>query len=108
ILAGDRLDLAFAHPLVRSAALDSIPAGERAALHRHAAGLLAGRDAEPADVARQLAATGPVGETWAADALAAAASEALRHGEPAAAAAWLRRALAEPVTSARRAELLHQ
>ncbi|HEY7202613.1 MAG TPA: AAA family ATPase [Candidatus Dormibacteraeota bacterium] len=99
---------AFAHPLVRSAALATLAEGERAALHRRAAELLARRGAEPVEVARHLADADPVGEPWAAAALCAAADGALRHGDPAAAAGWLRRALAEPAGGGPRADLLRR
>ena len=88
---------AFAHPLLRAAVEDGMPAATRAGAHTRAArvldGLGAGRDA----LVAHLVAAGPGdGDPWAVDQLLDAAVGARARGAPEAAAALLRRALAEP------------
>ncbi|HTI33550.1 MAG TPA: AAA family ATPase, partial [Miltoncostaea sp.] len=95
LLAGGR-PLAFAHPLVRTAVHADLPAGERAQRHRRAAELLSAAGADPARVAEHLLATDPGGRPWAVDRLVEAAEGAARSGAPESAAAYLRRAVAEP------------
>jgi DNA-binding CsgD family transcriptional regulator len=63
-------------------------------------------EADPAVIAAHIAEVDVIGETWALDALAAAAREALAHGDPATAVARLRRGLAEPGRPRERARLL--
>ncbi|MFE9768367.1 AAA family ATPase [Streptomyces sp. NPDC005808] len=96
----------YAHPLLRDAVLTGLPAARRQAAHR-AAGELLLRRGDPAEaVARQLLKSGTVGEAWATDALLDAAAGAVRDGRTDEALVLLRHALAEPMSSARRAEVL--
>jgi DNA-binding CsgD family transcriptional regulator len=88
--------LAFAHPLLRGAVYKEIAATERAEAHRRAARLLAEGHASPALVAEHLLAAAPRGDLWAVEHLRTAAKEATARGAPESAAAYLRRALAEP------------
>ena len=83
-----------------------MPGAERGGLHRRAACLLREDGAGAAVVARHLAEADPVGEDWAVEALADGARQALAHGDPATAAAWLRRGLAEPGAAPVRAQML--
>ncbi len=98
--------LAFAHPLLRSGVYGEIAAADRAQEHRQAARLLAEGQADPARVAEHLLAAVPAGDGWAVDQLAAAARQAAASGAPESAAAYLRRALAEPPTPESSAGLL--
>jgi DNA-binding CsgD family transcriptional regulator len=88
--------LSFTHPLLRGAVYGAIPAAERADAHGRAARLLTEAHVSPARVAEHLLATAPASDAWAADQLRAAAREAAARGAPESAAAYLRRALAEP------------
>ena len=95
ILAPGR-PLRFAHPIMRRAVYEDLPAARRAADHARAARLL---DAEGGDrdrAAVQLLAAEPAADPWALDRLRTAAGRALIRGAPEAAVALLRRALAEP------------
>lgn len=98
--------LAFAHPIVRSAVYDEIPAAARAGAHARAARLLAGEGASDEQIAAQLMACEPRSDPWTSERLAQAAREALARGAAAAAAGYLRRALDEPPPAAARASLL--
>jgi DNA-binding CsgD family transcriptional regulator len=98
--------LAFAHPIVRSAVYEDIPAGARAAAHARAAHLLAEDGASAERIAAQLVACEPRADAWASERLLQAGREALARGAPAAATGYLRRALAEPPPDAARASLL--
>ena len=101
------VELGFVHPIVRAAVESALPAGRRAANHARAASLLAA-DGEPADrVAAHLLATAGTGDAARVELLAGAAAEALARGAPEVAVAYLTRALAEPPTGSRRAEVLH-
>ena len=95
ILASAR-PVRFAHPLVRAAVHDAIPAGERALEHARAADLLQASGAPLDDIAGHLLRTEPNGRVATVARLRAAAAEALARGSPKTAAAYLRRALAEP------------
>ena len=88
--------LAFAHPLLRGGVYREIAAAGRAEEHGRAARLLAEGHAGPARVAEHLLAAVPAGDSWVVEQLAAAAGEAAAGGAPESAAAYLRRALAEP------------
>lgn len=91
--------LEFAHPLARAAVYEAIPHGERAAAHGRAAALLAGEDAPADRLALHLLHVHPRGDRATAATLHAAARIAADRGAPETAAAYLRRALAEPAQS---------
>ncbi len=100
--------LDFVHPVVRAAVRDDIPAGDRIALHRKAARLLADAGSGPGRVAVHLLATEPAGDPWTAEILRAAAGRAFSRGAPEAAAEFLRRAIAEPPPAGARSDVLRQ
>lgn len=97
---------AFTHPLVRATVLDEVADGSRRLLRLRAARILHERGADPEDIAPHLAATDPVGEPWAAEALRQAAQKATASGSPAAAVTHLATALREPLDSTTRFGLL--
>jgi len=80
----------FRHPDARAEVMRSLDAAAQAALHRRAAYLLHGSDAEAIRVARHLAAAGDVREPWASPILQSAARDALEAGRAEAAVQWLR------------------
>jgi DNA-binding CsgD family transcriptional regulator len=88
--------LAFTHPILRAAVYAEIAAVDRAEAHKYAARLLAQRHDSAARVAEHLLATAPAGASWVVEQLRAAARAATASGAPESAAAYLRRALAEP------------
>jgi DNA-binding CsgD family transcriptional regulator len=98
--------LGFAHPLVRRAVYDEMGDAERAAGHRQAARLLAATGAAAELVAEHLLAGEPAGDPWVVDHLVRVAGTAARTGAPESAAAYLRRALAEPPPPGQRTDLL--
>jgi DNA-binding NarL/FixJ family response regulator len=104
--AGTRLR--FTHPLVRSAIYRELDEPQRARAHGTAARVLAGSGASPERIAAHLMLAAPDGDDEASRALQAAARRAYSSGAPDAAAAYLRRALAEPPSRALRAEVLFE
>ena len=98
--------LRFAHPIVRAAAETQLSPAERAGLHAAAARLLSDDGARPHQVAAHLIATEPAGDDWVVESLSAAAKPAVANGAPDSAAAYLRRALAEPPSERHRPGLL--
>ena len=100
------VSLRFVHPLVRAAVAGSLGPGERDATHRRAARILAEAGDFGDRVAAHLAVARPAGEPWALDVLTAAGRRAAARGAPDAAAALLRRALAEQPGAAARQSLL--
>ncbi|WP_026910730.1 ATP-binding protein [Patulibacter minatonensis] len=97
----------FVHPLVRTALLRGLPAGQLAELHLQCAVALRSRDdADDEDVALHLLGCPAVGEPWAADALRASARRAATDGDPDAAVRRLVRAAEEPAEGPERAALL--
>ena len=98
--------LRFAHPIVQAAVYEDLLPGERSARHLAAARLLESVGAPAERVAAQLLNTAPTGEPSSIAALRAAAVKAAEQGDPAGAAAYLRRALQEPVGDELRPELL--
>jgi DNA-binding CsgD family transcriptional regulator len=98
----------FVHPLVREAVYHELPPGERELLHARAAEALREMGGEPDVVASQLLRTAARGETWVADLLHQAGRGAMHRGASESAAAYLRRALAEPPRDERRPELLFE
>ncbi len=99
--------LTFVHPIVRAAIYNDLGHASRTEVHRRAASTLAANGAPPQRIAAQLLATTPQGDDWAADQLARAADEALADGAPNEAAAYLRRALAEPAPPHARGKLMY-
>jgi DNA-binding CsgD family transcriptional regulator/tetratricopeptide (TPR) repeat protein len=110
LLATDLLDqvnpLAFRHPVVRSAVLESMTVGERMRLHRHAAEVLLVAGAPPERAATYLTSTLPDADLFVVDVLRRAAQRSLSQGAPEAAVAYLRRALEEPPQTDQRLDLL--
>jgi DNA-binding CsgD family transcriptional regulator len=102
----DEAPLGFAHPLLRGAVYRDIAAVDRSEAHGRAARLLAEANASPAGVAEHLLATAPAGDLWAVEQLRTAAREATARGAPESAAAYLRRAIAEPPAADRDFDLL--
>jgi tetratricopeptide (TPR) repeat protein len=98
--------LAFRHPVVRSAILEDISAGERMRLHRRAAELLLDGGAVPERAATYLVATLADGDPFVVATLRRAAERSLSQGAPEAAVAYLRRALEEPPEPEQRCEVL--
>jgi DNA-binding CsgD family transcriptional regulator len=98
--------LRFVHPIVRAAVEAELSPGERAGLHQAAAARLEHEGASADRVAAHLLASDPAGEAWAVESLRAAASAAVANGAPNSAAAYLRRALAEPPSEAARPDVL--
>lgn len=86
--------IGFVHPLVRDAVYQDLPPGERQLQHERAARVLAG--AAPEQIAAHLLQIPERGDPWVVEVLRTAADTALRRGAPDGAAAYLRRALAEP------------
>jgi DNA-binding CsgD family transcriptional regulator len=98
--------LSFVHPIVQAAIYEDLLPGDRAARHQAAARLLEDRGAPAERVATQLLQSRPEGDgRWTATLRAAAASAAER-GAPAAAIAYLRRALDEPPGEEERPDIL--
>ena len=98
--------LAFRHPVVRSAVLEDIGAGERMRLHSRAAKLLLERGALPEQAATYLTQTLPDRDPFTVTILRRAARRSLSQGAPDAAVAYLRRAVAEPPPPRERIEVL--
>ncbi len=96
----------YAHPLLRDAVLAGWPAGDRQAAHKAAAEAMLRRGDATATVAGQLLRSGTVDEVWATDALLDAAAGAVRDDRTDDAVVLLRRALTEPMSAGRRAEVL--
>ena len=101
--SGKRPD--FAHPLVRTVLYEDIPPPDRLIEHGRAARALQAAGARPDHVAAQLVLAAPIGESWAAETLAAAAAAAARRGAPEIASRFLERLLVE-VDEDRRFEVL--
>jgi DNA-binding CsgD family transcriptional regulator len=101
-------DRRFAHPLLRTAIYESIPAAARAEMHSRAAHLLHERGAEPEAVAAHLLLAEPGGNPEALPVLEAAAARAVERGAPESVVAYLGRALPEAADPARRGAILHR
>jgi DNA-binding CsgD family transcriptional regulator len=102
--SADRLE--FAHPIVREAVYADIGPRERARAHARAADILAASGASEERIAAQIAEADPIGHPGRVELLRRVAADALARGAPAAAAASLSRALAEPPPPASRADVL--
>ena len=98
--------LEFAHPIVRQAVYEDMGSHARTRAHARAARILAEAGASEERIATQLAQTEPIGDAARVELLRRVASEALLRGAPAAAAAWLGRALVEPPPPASRPVVL--
>ena len=98
--------LGFVHPVVRAAIYGELTASGREQAHARAAEILAAHDAPPEQVAAHVLLTEPAGRPAVVAALRAAAASALARGAVESAAAYLRRALAEPPLPEERADLL--
>ncbi|WP_327010201.1 AAA family ATPase [Dactylosporangium sp. NBC_01737] len=96
----------FVHPLVRDAVYQDLPPGERQLHHERAARVLSGLSATPEQVAAHLLQIPQRADQWVVDVLRAAADTALHRGAPEGAAAYLRRALAEPPAPQQRPAVL--
>src|SRR6185295_7397454 len=88
--------LTLAHPLIAGTLYTSLAPGERALRHADAAALLARERDDPERVGLHLLRTEPMGAATSVAALREAATRAGARGAPQSAAAYLRRALAEP------------
>ena len=102
----ERRPLRFVHPIVRAAVEADLSPGERASLHAAAARRLASEGASPHRIAVHLLATDPAADDWVVESLRRAATSAIANGAPDSAAAYLRRALAEPPAEPIRPDLL--
>src|SRR5439155_24572363 len=98
--------LGFVHPIVRAALYEDLAPGERQARHAAAAEALARPGASPERVTAHLLLTGPNGDQHRLGTLRSAATAATHRGAPRAAAAYLRRALAESLSEQDRGEIL--
>jgi DNA-binding CsgD family transcriptional regulator len=98
--------LGFVHPIVRAALYEDLAPGERQARHAAAAEALAREGASPERLTAHLLLTDATGDQRRIRTLRAAATAAARNGAPRAAAARLRRALAESPEEQERGEIL--
>ncbi|MET0762151.1 MAG: AAA family ATPase [Thermoleophilaceae bacterium] len=98
--------LGFVHPIVRAALYEDLAPGERQARHAAAADALAEEGASPERLTAHLLLTDATGDQRRVETLRSAASSAARRGAPGAAAARLRRALAESPGEQERGEIL--
>jgi hypothetical protein len=98
--------LRMVHPIVRTAILENIAAAELDRLHVRWARRLAAIGADAAEIATHLLGTEPRMEEWVTGVLRSAARAAVGEGAPEAAAAYLRRALAELPSTSDRSEAL--
>lgn len=98
--------LRFVHPIVRTAVYDDIPPAERSVAHAAAARVLADLCAAPETIAVHLLSTHPAGDPAVVEVLLEAARRTMSSGAPDSAAAFLRRAIAEPPREDDRQELV--
>jgi DNA-binding CsgD family transcriptional regulator len=98
--------LSFVHPVVRVVVDADRPEFERAEAHRQAAGMLMAEDAPMERLAPHLLAGRPDNDPRAVEILLEAGQRALAGGAPDSAIRLLRRALEEPPTPERRADVL--
>jgi predicted ATPase len=100
--------LEFVHPIVREAVSADIGSHERAGAHARAALVLAAAGASEERIAAQIIEAEPAGDAERVELLRRVGADALSRGAPAAAVAWLGRALAEPPAEANMAEVLFE
>jgi DNA-binding CsgD family transcriptional regulator/predicted ATPase len=98
--------LEFTHPIVREAVYADLGAHERATAHAQAARILAETGASDERVAAQIVEAESAGDPERGELLRRVAADALGRGAPAAAVAWLGRALEEPPEAESRATVL--
>ena len=98
--------LGFVHPIVRAALYEDLAPGERQARHAAAAEALAREGASAERVTAHLLLAPPTGDQHRVSTLRSAAAAAAHRGAPRAAAAYLRRALAESPAEQDRGEIL--
>ena len=98
--------VSFTEPVVGRAVDRAQAPGERGERHLHAARLLAAEDADPERVGRHLLKTTRTGSPWVVDCLCIAAAIASGRAAPYAAVRYLRRALDEPPSRAKRAHIV--
>jgi ATP/maltotriose-dependent transcriptional regulator MalT len=96
----------FAHSIVQTAVRDEMGARAGAIAHARAVEVLTDLGASAERVAAQIVAAEPAGDARRVELLRKVAAEALIRGAPAAAVAWLRRALAEPPPEEHRIDVL--
>ena len=99
MLVDSGTDLAFRHPYLREALVESVPPALRAGLHRHAAEVLAAGGSPVTRVAEQLTAQTPVVDTWVLGWLLGHHAEVVRRA-PQIAGELIRRTLATDLPSA--------
>ena len=100
--------LEFMHPVVRTAVLETMSAAERTQAHRRAAEAILGAGGLPDQTAPHLMLAVPDRDDFIVATLRQAAAQALAQGAAPAAAAYLRRALAEPPRPEERARVLYE
>src|SRR4051794_6669034 len=100
--------LEFTHPVVRTAVLETFTAAERAQAHRAAAEAILEAGGRPEQAATHLVPTVPSRDDFVVTTLRQAAAHALAQGAAPAAAAYLRRALAELPRPEERARVLYE
>ena len=98
----------FAHPLLRTAVYDAIPAASRSTAHARACAVLRRNGAPAEEIAAHLLLTSPGLVPDALEVLDEVARKAARSGAPDSAASYLRRALLEPAAQRVRGELLRR
>ena len=98
----------FVHPIVRAALYEDLAPGERQEWHAAAAEALSLAGASPERLAAHLLLTEPTGDQRRVQTFRSAALNAARRGAPRAAAARLRRALAEFPPEQERGEILSE
>jgi DNA-binding CsgD family transcriptional regulator len=100
--------LEFAHPILRESVYADIGPHQRATAHGEAARILAASGASEERIAAQIVEAEPAGDPERVDLLRRVAADALWRGAPAAAVAWLGRALEEPPVEAEMAAVLFE
>lgn len=94
--------LRFRHPILQSSLYESLDPGERSLRHRRAAAALHDRGGSADRIASHLLRVDPRADDWVVERLGEAARAASQQGAGEVAAAYLRRALQEPPTDAKR------
>lgn len=107
-ILGPGRPLEFAHPTIRRAVYESLPAAEHHRAHRRAAAILHGEGAAADRVAAHVVVTARMGDGWVVEILRRAARAALARGAVEEAAGYLRRALEEPPPPDIRGEVLFE
>jgi tetratricopeptide (TPR) repeat protein len=100
--------LGFVHPVIRAAVYEALTPLEREIGHARAAALLGDAGAEPERIAAQLLRSPAAADAAVVAVLRQAARRAVSRGASESAAAYLRRAVAEPPCADERADLLRE